>query len=333
MKNIKRTIVTTALLLASYANANKVETVQTVATFTERPGNLTINNEGRVFVSIHPLINPDIKLVELSAIGSKNNYPNDKYSKGKDSLIKATIAVKSDAKGNLWILDLANKQFVVWDTKKNKLEKTIKISEEAMVKTSFLQDFVLDEKRNRAIIADMSQGDLKSAPTPAFIVVNTKTGESKRVAQSHKSMMPEIKDGFALNPIAIDPTFTWVYFGSIHGKKVYRVPADSFDNEKDVIKNIKVFGQKSYSDGIAVDSNENVYITDIENQAIGVTNKDGYKIIATLPKGQTWPDGLAIANDGYIYATVNQLNRTAVLNNGKEEGISPYLIVKTKLLK
>ena len=118
MKNIKRTIVTTALLLASYANANKVETVQTVATFTERPGNLTINNEGRVFVSIHPLINPDIKLVELSAIGSKNNYPNDKYSKGKDSLIKATIAVKSDAKGNLWILDLANKQFVVWDTKK-----------------------------------------------------------------------------------------------------------------------------------------------------------------------------------------------------------------------
>ncbi|QKJ23632.1 L-dopachrome tautomerase-related protein [Poseidonibacter lekithochrous] len=333
MKNIKRTIVTTALLLASYANANKVETVQTVATFTERPGNLTINNEGRVFVSIHPLINPDIKLVELSAIGSKNNYPNDKYSKGKDSLIKATIAVKSDAKGNLWILDLANKQFVVWDTKKNKLEKTIKISEEAMVKASFLQDFVLDEKRNRAIIADMSQGDLKSAPTPAFIVVNTKTGESKRVAQSHKSMMPEIKDGFALNPIAIDPTFTWVYFGSIHGKKVYRVPSDSFDNEKDVIKNIKVFGQKSYSDGIAVDSNENVYITDIENQAIGVTNKDGYKIIATLPKGQTWPDGLAIANDGYIYATVNQLNRTAVLNNGKEEGISPYLIVKTKLLK
>ena len=71
----------------------------------------------------------------------------------------------------------------------------------------------------------------------------------------------------------------------------------------------------------------------LKNQAIGVTNKDGYKIIATLPKGQTWPDGLAIANDGYIYATVNQLNRTAVLNNGKEEGISPYLIVKTKLLK
>lgn len=45
------------------------------------------------------------------------------------------------------------------------------------------------------------------------------------------------------------------------------------------------------------------------------------------------PDGLAIANDGYIYATVNQLNRTAILNNGKEEGVSPSLIVKTKLIK
>lgn len=327
---MKKIFVST-LIIASALFANSVEVVKTVATFDERPANLTVSSDGRVFVSIHPLINPTTKLVEVSAIGSKNIYPNKEYSFGKDSTIAATIAVKADSKGNLWILDLGKKQFVIWDIKKNRLKNTIKISSNVLTEASFLQDFVLDEKRNRAIIADMTQGDLKSKPEPAFIVVDIKTGISKRFAQGHKSMMPDFEGGFALNPIAIDPEFNWVYYGAIHGKKVYRVPASSFDSEKNVIENIKVYAPKSYSDGIAADRNQNVYITDIEKQAIGVSNKNGYKILAKLPKNQTWPDGLAVANDGYVYATVNQLDKNAALNNGKEEGVAPYLIVKTKL--
>ncbi|UTJ07844.1 major royal jelly family protein [Arcobacter roscoffensis] len=326
-------ILISSFLVVSALVANKVEVVKTVAVFDERPANLTVSNEGRMFVSIHPLINPTTKLIELTAIGSKNIYPNKEYSFGKDSTIGATIAVKADSNGNLWVLDLGKKQFVVWDIEKNRLKNTIKIPSNVLTKASFLQDFVLDEKRNRAIIADMTQGDLKSKPEPAFIVVDTKTGLSKRFAQSHKSMMPDFEGGFALNPIAIDPGFNWVYYGAIHGKKVYRVPASSFDSEENVIKNIKEYGPKSYSDGIAADKNQNVYITDIEKQAIGVSNKNGYKIIAKLPQNQTWPDGLAVANDGYVYGTVNQLDKTAALNNGKEEGVPPYLIVKTKLEK
>ncbi|WP_258239311.1 hypothetical protein [Arcobacter sp. CECT 8989] len=39
------------------------------------------------------MINPTTKLVEISAIGSKNVYTNKMYSSGKDS----TIAVKADS--------------------------------------------------------------------------------------------------------------------------------------------------------------------------------------------------------------------------------------------
>lgn len=324
-------VLLTSIILVSALFSNSVDVVKTVATFDERPANLTISKEGRIFVSMHPLINPTIKLIELSAMGSKNVYPNKEYSLGNNSIIGATIAVKVDSKGNLWVLDLGKKQFIIWDTIKNKLKNIIKIPSNVLTKASFLQDFVLDEKRNRAIIADMTQGDLKSKPEPAFVVVNIKTGLSKRFAQAHKSMMPDFDGGFALNPIAIDPEFNWVYYGAIHGKKIYRIPASSFDSEKNVIKNIKEYAPKSYSDGIAVDKNQNVYITDIEKQVIGVSNKNTYKIIAKLPENQTWPDGLAVANDGYVYATVNQLDKTAALNNKKEEGVSPYLIVKTKL--
>ncbi|QKJ21867.1 L-dopachrome tautomerase-related protein [Poseidonibacter lekithochrous] len=332
MIKINKYMIGLFITLSTTLFANKVEIAQTVALLDERPGNIAISKEGRIFLTVQPLLHPNTKALEISAIGTNIAYPNTKYSKGKESIIKAAIGIKIDKNDNLWILDLGDKKFVVWDTKKNKLKKIIKLPEAVLTPASFLQDFAFDEKRNRIIIADMTQGDLKSAPTPAFITVNTITGKAKRIAQGHSSMMPDFEGGFALNPIAIDPTFKWVYYGALHGKKIYRIPASSFDNEKNVIKNIKEYGTKTYSDGIAADSKGNVYITDIQNDAIGLTTSKEYKILAKLPKGQSWADGLTIAANGYIYATVNQLNRAAALNNGKEEGVGPYLVVKIKAI-
>ncbi|KAB7888861.1 L-dopachrome tautomerase-related protein [Poseidonibacter ostreae] len=336
MIKINRYLLSTFLTFATFASANNIKMVETVATFENiRPANMAISKNGRMFVTGHPIVNSTKKVIEVSAIGTKNVYPNVKYSdstNGYDSIIKATIGITVDSKENLWILDMGAKQFVVWNIKENKLNKIIKIPENVLTKTSFLQDFALDEKRNRVIIADMTQGDLKSAPIPAFVVINTLSGKASRIAQSHPSMMPDFEGGFALNPIAIDPTFEWVYYGALNGKKVFRVPARNFDNEKKLIKNIEEYAPKSYSDGIKVDKNQNVYITDIEKQAIGVSNKDGYKIIATLPKGQSWPDGVEI-KDGYVYGVINQLNRTPALNNGKDDTQGSFLIVKTPLIK
>ncbi|WP_164969007.1 L-dopachrome tautomerase-related protein [Arcobacter sp. CECT 8989] len=332
---LKNILTSLLLAVATFASASSALQTETVVTFDNiRPANIAISNKGRMFVTGHPIVGSTKKVVEISAVGSKNIYPNVKYSDSSvnDSIIKATIGIRVDSKDNLWVLDMGAKQFVLWDLKTNKLNKIIKIPSEVLTSTSFLQDFVLDEKRGRAIIADMTQADLKSTPTPAFVVVDINTGKATRVAESHSSMMPDFEGGFALNPIAIDPSFEWVYFGALNGKKVYRVKASKFDDVKTVAKNIEFYAPKSFSDGIKVDENQNVYITDIENQAIGVSNKNGYKIIARLPKGQSWPDGLEIKNE-YVYAVVNQLNRIPALNNGKDDTKGSFLIVKTPLVK
>ena len=320
--------------LVTIAGANSIPTAETVASFDNiRPANIAISNNGRMFVTGHPIVGSDKKVIEVSKIGKNSVYPNIKYadsSNKNNSIIKDTIGITVDSKDNLWLLDMSMKQFVVWDIGKNKLNKIIKIPESVIKTTSFLQDFILDEKRNRLIIADMTQADLKSKPTPAFIVVDINTGKASRFAESHFSMMPDIEGGFALNPISIDPSFSWVYFGALNGKKIYRVPASSFNDEESVLQNIEFYAPKPYSDGIKVDEKENVYITDIEKQAIGLSNKSGYKVISMLPEGQTWPDGLVI-KDNYLYAVVNQLNRTAALNNGVDVSKPPYLIIKTKI--
>lgn len=337
MKNFNIKLFVAAILVLCTSvniNAQTAKLAETVlSSDVVRAGNMTVSPSGRMFVSINPLLGTDVRVYELLKDGTHKAYPNKEYSKGENSKIKAVIGIRSDSDDNLWLLDMGTKQFVVWDTKNEKLLKTIKLPEEVVKLTSFLQDFIIDEKHNRVIIADMTQGDLESAPIPAFIVVDTKTGATRRMAESHSSMMPELEGGFALNPIAIDPKFKWVYFGALHGKTIYRVPAKSFDSNEELTSNIKKYAPKSYSDGIAADKKGNVYVTNIEKQELGVTNKDGYKTIATLPEGQTWPDGLHLGKDGFLYSTVDQLNKVPALNNGKDDSVGPFIIVRTKLVK
>lgn len=334
--NIKLVVVFISLVfIAASINAQTTKLVETVlSSETVRAGNMTITKSGRMFVSINPLMGEDVRVYEIMKDGSHKAYPNNEYSKGENSIIKAIIGIRADSKDNLWLLDMAKNQFIVWDTKNEKLVRSIQLPDNVVKSTSFLQDFVIDEKHNRVIIADMTQGDLKSAPTPAFIVVDTKTGEARRMAESHSSMMPELEGGFALNPIAIDTNFKWVYFGALHGKKIYRVSAKSFDSNKELISGIEEYAPKSYSDGIAADNKGNIYFTNVEKHELGVSNnKDGYRTIASLPVGQTWPDGLHIGTDGYLYSTVDQLNRVPALNNGIDDSVGPFIIVRTKLVK
>ncbi|WP_085909143.1 L-dopachrome tautomerase-related protein [Kiloniella majae] len=323
----------TAISALNITSTLAEEVTETVASFDIRPGNPSITPDGRILVTIHPLIHPSTKLVEVTKSGKKKAFPTEEIAVGDTSKLKAPLSVRTDDAGVAWILDLGNKNILGWDTKSNSLVKEIQIPDGVLQPTSFLQDFALDQKRNRIIIADMTQGDLKSAAIPAFVSVDLETGKARRVAESHQALMPEKEGGFALNPITIDPDYQWVYFGAMHGRKLYRVPAESFDgNAENVGNSIELYGPKPFSDGITVDTAGNVYITDIEESAIGVTNNSSYKVLSHLPENQSWPDGMAFGPDGYVYATVNQLDRTAALNNGIEAGSGEYKLVRVKAL-
>jgi len=310
----------------------KTPMAETVVTFQERPGNPAVSKDGRLFTSVHPLDSPKTKLIEVTAIGYHKPFPHEAYAVGPESKIKATIATRISDNNVAWILDLGMNQLIGWDLNNNRHVKTITIPKDVLVEKSFLQDFALDQKRNRVIIADMSQGDLVSAPQPAFVVVDLQTGSAKRMLQEHESMLPTGEGKIGLNPITIDSQYEWVYYGALEGRTVYRIPASAFDTNDIVAKSlIERYGPKPFSDGITVDNEGNVYITDTEKDVIGVTTPAGYKVVAMLPQGQSWPDGFAFGPDGYIYATVNQLDRSKGLS-GEETGTPPYLIVRIKAL-
>ncbi|MEM9477837.1 MAG: L-dopachrome tautomerase-related protein [Pseudomonadota bacterium] len=327
MKYLSKTLAISLALGVSVLGAASAQELETeiVAQHDTRFGDPFITADGRTFLSMSPLGSSEHRLHELLDDGSLNPYPNDEMSRGFGGVIAARVTDE----GVMWILDLGKRVFTGWDINANALVREIVLPDNVLVEHSFLQGYALDQARNRAIIADMSQADLSSAPVPAFIVVDLETGAAQRVAQGHEALMPETDGGLALNPITIDPNYEFVYFGALNGRTIYRVPTASFDGDGSAVaRTIERHSEKSFSDGMTIDDAGNIYVADIEANAIGLSTPDGYRTIAPVPEGQSWPDGFAFGPDGFLYFTVNQLNRAAALNNGDDMGNGEYLLMR-----
>ncbi|MEM9009198.1 MAG: L-dopachrome tautomerase-related protein, partial [Cyanobacteria bacterium P01_F01_bin.86] len=239
-----------------------------------------------------------------------------------------------------------------WDVQNNILKAVHYLPDEVNVANSFHQDFAIDEVRRRAFIADMSRGGIIDASNPAIVVVDLDTGQTRRVLGGHESLQPEtgaimIAEGepltftdeqgnrypveLGLNPIAIDAQNEWVYFSTIHPGTLYRIPAETLGNfaidEADLAAAIAPFAEKPSSDGIAADGQGRVYITNVADNAISIADETGTRIWAQDSRF-VWPDGVYVAPDGSVVATINQLNRAAPFNGGTAGAEPPFLIIR-----
>ena len=313
--------------------------VQNVAKFNDvRPANVAVDSKGNVFATMHPLDNPKTKLVKVQ---------DEKFLEFKiDGVeIANAIGIHIDSKDNLYILDLTGK-LIVWNLVEKKLNKIYEIPENVKIKTSFLQDFALDEKRNMVYIADM--GQLIDEAHPGIIALNLNNGKAKRLFDGSEKVLggksPIVVDGkpfmqkndekehlyFGLNPIAFDCEKDYLYFAAMNRGKMYKIKGKYIANfelsQEKLEKKTKVAFEKPSTDGIKA-KNGIVYITNIENNTIQAVKG---KKVTTLAENLNWADGLFI-RDGKIYATVNQLHKSAALNNGKEMAKKPYAIISTEI--
>ncbi|MDY6839844.1 MAG: L-dopachrome tautomerase-related protein [Thermodesulfobacteriota bacterium] len=324
--------------------------VAVLSELQQRPGNPAIGVDGTVYFTMHPFDNPEFKVMRLEN-GKAVPYPNEEISKS----LAAVIGIQATKDGTLWWLDMGNEtispKLVGWDTKANRLKAVHVIPREASVANSFHQDFAIDERRNKAFIADMSRGGMIDESEPAIVVMDLNTGQVRRVLQGHKVFQPGdtpiIAEGKAmgmkdekgsvhdiklgLNPIAIDPGNEWVYFASMTPGKLYRVPArilgDFSKPESAIEKAIEAYADKPSCDGIAAGENGAVYITNVDENAISIADKSGTKIWVKDDRF-VWPDGLYIAPDGSVVVTVNQLNSAPAFNDGESFAKKPYLIMR-----
>jgi hypothetical protein len=342
--------------------------LEVVAQLPAPPGNIAVTPDNRLIVSMHPFGAPKMRVLEVLRDSTTKAFPSEEWSgpPRPDGIgIAAIIGIECDRTGAVWMLDAGSSangkdqplvvpKLVAWDTRTNALARVIHLPPPACAPNSFMQDFAVDLTHQAVFIADTGRGDLLGDSTPAIVVVDLRTGLAKRRLQGNASLQPEnvpiVIDGRAvsaagsngaaseprlgLNPITIDPRDEWVFFGSMNGTALYRVrtldlihPALSDEQLGNLVEK---YGPKGVSDGISVDSAGNLYVTDLNNKAIGVLGADrAYRLYLEDPR-LLWPDGLSCGPDGFFYLTVNQLHRHAILNGGKSEAAPPFLIMRFK---
>ncbi|MEL6465729.1 MAG: L-dopachrome tautomerase-related protein [Pseudomonadota bacterium] len=341
--------VSAVALLASPLSAAGLETYLEFPKDTP-PGNLAIGPDGRMFMSVHEFYDPDLRVVEVMPDGSTKPYPTDDWARAPNDDgdgLRGVLGLRADRTGVLWMLDGQGDgqtgRVVGWNTNTEELHAIYYVGQPAARATSFLNDLAVDLENNAIYISDTGDG-----ANSAIIVIDMDTGRARRLLEGSAFTVPEdtpmIIDGreiklggnpakIGINPITVDPTNTWVYFAPMTADSMYRVrTSDLLDEtlgDEDLAARVERYGDKVISDGSTVDAEGNVYITAMTDNAIGVTKPDGsYEVLFRSDEDLPWPDGFSMGVDGYVYATINELHRSPVLNGGEDTSLGTYRIVR-----
>ncbi len=345
------------LLLAAPLAAGS--SLEQVASLKEGPGNITVTPDGRIVMSLHQFFSPPLRVAELSGKGELVPFPNELWSGGDGQsriALDSVLGLQSDTSGVVWLLDNGMRSGVVpklvgWDSRRDELARVIHLPPPVTPANAFVNDLAVDEKHQAVYIADPAGG-----ANAALIVVDLKSGLARRVLEGHWSVVPEdvdlVIDGtpvqvkgadgsiqrprVGVNPIALDVSAEWLYYGPMHGTSLYRVATrDLLDPElspQALATRVLRHGDKPICDGISMDTAGNVYVTDVGSSALGVIDRHGrYRILVADPR-LSWPDALSFGPDGYLYTVANQLHRSARLNAGTEVVEPPFGVFRLRPL-
>ncbi|MEO1406703.1 MAG: L-dopachrome tautomerase-related protein, partial [Pseudomonadota bacterium] len=170
------------------------------AELPESVGNITFTPSNDVIYSQHPFFDPDIRVARLNA--DRKSYdavPNLDWNTVKadtDHYLDSVLGIRCDGAGVVWMMDMGIRtgvtpKLVGWNTNTDRLERIYYVPAPATLSTSQHNDFTIDEKRRQIIIADEGIANGGDGTPAALVVIDMKTGATRRLLQGHESCLPE----------------------------------------------------------------------------------------------------------------------------------------------
>ncbi len=321
----------------------------------KQPTGVTISKSKRLFVNFPRWVDvPSPSVGEIVADGSLVPYPNEEMNQwdgnSGESARTHFVCVHTvymDPDENLWILDPGNPQhkgvvpggakLVKVNLASNHVERTYTFPEEVVLTNSYVNKMRFGH--GHAFITDSDAG--------AIIVLDLHSGKSRRLLDNHYSTKAEpgmevAVDGKVLpfarvhsDGIAMDPDGKYIYYKALVGRILYRVPIKALLDESltteqlgDQVESVAV---TESSGGMEFDSQGNLYITGVQEEAIKVLRPDGRYEFFARATNFLWPDTIAISHDGELYFTASQLHLMPGYHDGKDLRKPPYNIFRLKL--
>lgn len=343
----------------TYAQTVKHEVYATV----EAPvGNITFTHQGNLVYSHHPLFDPADRVVQYdSKTKTSKPFPNEAWNtprKTDDHYLSNVLGIRNDKNGIVWILDMGQRnpvtpKIVGWNTHTDKLERIYYLPETALAPTSQPNDMVVDTRHGIFVLADEGIGNGGDGSKAALIIVDMKTGLTRRLLEGTRTTLPENRptkignQTLAANGknllvgcdgITADKNFEWLYYAPLNGNKIYRLKiTDLLDETLDEIaldKKVETYSEKPNNGGLSIDIAGNLYLTAMETNSVAVVMaKDKSIHTIVVDENLSWPDGVSYnVADGYMYVSAAQLHLGAIFNQGQNLAKAPYYIFRFKPL-
>jgi streptogramin lyase len=296
--------------------------VTPLVTLPYPPGNVTAAPDGRIFFAYHPFAQA-ARFNEPTVFELINGKPQPYPDAASQKNYQGVFGMTADQQQRLWMiepasLDHAQSKLIAYDLKTNQ-----RIFEFAFPKgdTQFGQDLRVTRDGKTLILADTG---LFKFTAPALIVFDIPTKTYRKLLGTHPSMRPQdwkirTKNGthslgwglvtFAVgvDGIALSPDEQWLYYATMSHDTLYRIPTaallDAKLSESELAATIEAVGQKPQSDGITVDTQGNILITDIENGGIARMTPKGELRTLTKSHKVIWADGIVMHPDGRVLFT------------------------------
>ena len=358
-KHIINLGITTLAVLSTVVSA-KAQQAKLQPVFSDKTYQLTgvaVSPKGRLFVN-YPLWSPIYKyaVVEVMPNGAVKPYPNlemNSWTNGKNGKDKwvCVQAVYADEANMLWVVDPAAPKLGQVYQNDNKVVK-IDLNTNKVVRTyfftgttdnnSYINDIRVDDKRQVAYLTNSHEGGI--------IVLDLKTGKSRQLLQSHKSVLSDpsykfILDGHVLmkqgqpakfnsDGIALTPAGDWLYYKPLSDNNLYRIKTADLLNtaltEQQLEGRVQFLGKFTCTDGMIFDTKGNLYLGDMQNYRLMKITPDLKMTEWVKDPRLIWPDSYSISN-GYLYVSTSQIHKQPDYNNGVNKRTSPYMVFKVKL--
>lgn len=327
--------------------------LQTVADLATPPGNIAVAADGRVFATLHPEARPDWKVVEIRD-GKAQPFPSLEWQTGigQPLFFRDVLSLRIDRQNRLWVLDNGQHGFhagrlLAFDIDSGKPVHGYTFPRQLAALGSHLNDFQVSPDGKHVYIADASI----FAKKPALIVYDVERKKARRLLQGHPSVTPDfytpvvqgrrmqILGLFAIRPgvdsIALDTRGEWLYFAPVTSLHLYRVRTSDLRDtslaESTLAGRVEIFAPKTMSDGLTMDTADNIYLSDLEHSAIVVLRPD--RSMETLLQSERlrWPDGFSFGSGGWLYVSCSSLQHVLGRPPADIARHAPYQIFRVQL--
>jgi sugar lactone lactonase YvrE len=316
------------------------------------PGNIAVSSTGRIFFTLHPDGGPPTNVMEL-VDGTPVPYPNEEFQERTIGVpyFQTVLSLRVDRQNRLWTLDHAefgsgHPRLVAFDLDTDEVAHQYDFPPSVAGGGSMLNDLQVSPDGKTIYIAETSP----LLHRPALIVYDVDKKESRRLLHNHESVLPQnyvirtrqremiifglYNMRIGVDSIALDKDGEWLYYGPVSGDRLYRIRSadlrDTSLSPEELAARVEDYAAKTLSDGLTMDTAGNVYLSDMEHDAIVLVTPD--RELRTLLKDERlrWPDGFSFGPDGWLYITCSSLQYVLFKGQQSRRDHAPYQIFRVR---